>query len=142
MICLLALVVLPMLAPLGLLLRQDSRIVAVASEDPHDSDPSELPSRVSWIERDGDPESRQRLGSGMLRIGRQDDNELCLDDTTVHRYHAVIYVSPDDEVIVANVSGTNGNGIRLNGTAVEQASLRPGDCIEVGKVRLRVGAGE
>jgi hypothetical protein len=44
-----------------------------------------------WIEVEGIAGARHPIGPGILRIGRQDDNDLCLADKTVHRYHAVIH---------------------------------------------------
>ncbi len=139
MLGLLALVVLPVLAPIGLLLRKEARIDS--QQTPIDRSPVDAPARVDWIEREGTAASRHPVGYGMLRIGRQDDNDLCIDDATVHRYHAVIYPSSEGALMVADVSGQEGNGIKVNGERLAQARLKPGDCLEVGKVLLRVGAG-
>lgn len=138
MLGLLALVVLPVLSPIGLLLRRDAHVLPAPDQSPEEF---QIPERVSWIELEGTADSRHPLGYSMLRIGRQEDNELCIEDTSVHRYHAVIYHSPEGEVMVADIGGRQGNGIKVNGDTVEQAQLRPGDCLQVGKVKLRVGAG-
>lgn len=137
MLGLLALIVLPMLTPIGLLLRTHERALPAPLQDTTQYEP---PARVGWVEVEDVAGSRRPIGRGMLRIGRQDDNELCIKDATVHRYHAVIYHSPEGEAMVADLGGDQGNGIRINGEAVVQSRLKPGDSVQVGKVRLRIGA--
>ena len=72
----------------------------------------------------------------MLRIGRQDDNDLCLADTTVHRYHAVIHRTPEADFVITDLSGPDGNGVRVNGERIAQLQLLDGDAITIGAVRL------
>jgi hypothetical protein len=124
-----ALVVVPMLACFGLLLRRqppESRPAADHQGWPHDA----------WIEVEGRAGSRRPIGRGMLRIGRQDDNELCVDHEKVHRYHAVIHRTPEAEFIITDLSGPDGHGVLVNGQRVVQASLNNGDRIEVGEARI------
>jgi len=132
MLGLLALVVLPVLAPIGLLLRRrpsiESRpVMALMPPVP----------QTLWIEIVGVPDSRRRLDHRLVRIGRQDDNDLCIKDATIHRYHAVIYPSPDEGLMIADLSGPEGNGER-----VAQALLKPGDRLDLGRVELRIGAAD
>jgi FHA domain len=133
MIGLAAIVVLPLIAFVGLLLRRqppESRpgIDEAAGKQvwPHDA----------WIEVEGRAGSRRPIGRGMLRIGRQDDNELCVDHEKVHRYHAVIHRTPEAEFIITDLSGPDGHGVLVNGQRVVQASLNNGDRIEVGAARI------
>jgi hypothetical protein len=128
-----AIVVLPMIAFVGLLLRRrppESRLgideAAGKQGWPHDA----------WIEVEGRDGSRRPIGRGMLRIGRQDDNEVCVDHEKVHRYHAVIHRTPEAEFIITDLSGPDGHGVLVNGQRVVQASLNNGDRIEVGKARI------
>lgn len=139
MLGLLALVVLPILAPIGLLLRNHTRATPKPAGVLESFVP---PPRSLWIDIEGVADSRRQLGHGLVRIGRQDDNELCIDDATVHRYHAVIYTTLDGEIAIADVSGQNGNGIKIDGERVTQAMLKPGDRLHVGRVQLRIGAAE
>ncbi|MDX2259375.1 MAG: FHA domain-containing protein [Hyphomicrobiaceae bacterium] len=74
----------------------------------------------------------------MTRIGRESDNEICLEDATVHRYHAVIRRSPEEGLVLTDLSGADGNGIAHNGRRVPQAHLADGDTIVLGKITLRV----
>lgn len=139
MLGLLALVVMPILAPIGLLLRNHTRDAAKPARVPESFEPL---IRGLWVEIEGVANSRRQFGHGMVRIGRQDDNELCIGDATVHRYHAVIYPTLDGTIAIADVSGQDGNGMKVNGERVTQALLKPGDRLHVGRVQLRVGAAE
>jgi len=137
MLGLLALVVLPVLVPIGLLLRRrpsiESRpVMALMPPVP----------QTLWIEIVGVPDSRRRLDHRLMRIGRQDDNDLCIEDATIHRYHAVIYPSPDEGLMIADLSGPEGNGVKVNGERVAQALLKPGDRLDLGRVELRIGAAD
>jgi pSer/pThr/pTyr-binding forkhead associated (FHA) protein len=55
----------------------------------------------------------------------------------VHRRHAVIERMPGEAFVVTDVSGKDGNGVRVNGKPVAQARLVDGDVIELGRARLR-----
>lgn len=136
MLGLLAVVVLPVLAPIGLLLRRRSQADSLPANL---AEPLVVPPRTLWIEIEGVANSRRHLDHRLMRIGRQDDNDLCIDDQTVHRYHAVIYSSPDEGLMIADLSGPEGNGIKVNGERIAQALLKPGDRLDVGRVPLRIG---
>lgn len=139
MIGLAAVFIVPVLAVLGLLLR---RGLAPAKVAPQPIELPPAPPRDAWIEVEGQEESRRRIGAGMVRIGRQDDNDLCIAHKTVHRYHAVVYPSPDTGFIILDLGGGEGNGIKVNDVAVAQAHLSPGDRVMLGQVQLRFGAAD
>jgi hypothetical protein len=101
----------------------------------------------AWIEvvnrSDVAPSSSDRrysLGRTLLRIGRETDNDVCLEDTTVHRYHAAIHRTEDAEFVITDLSSAGGNGVVVNGKAVAQARLVGGDFIELGNARLKFSA--
>jgi pSer/pThr/pTyr-binding forkhead associated (FHA) protein len=77
------------------------------------------------------------LGGYRMRIGRHQDNDVCLADTTVAGYHAVIERSPEAAFVIVDVSGKNSSGVRINGERQSQARLVDGDVIELGRARLR-----
>jgi FHA domain len=77
------------------------------------------------------------IGAGLIRIGRQDDNEIQLEAGAVHRYHAIVYRTMDAQFFITDVSGDTGNGIRINGERRRKARLANGDMIEVGNERLK-----
>jgi FHA domain len=77
----------------------------------------------------------------MLRIGREDDNDIRIPSNAVHRYHAAIHREYMEDWHITDLSGTNGNGIRVNGQKCVGATLHDGDVIECGPGRLRFRAG-
>jgi pSer/pThr/pTyr-binding forkhead associated (FHA) protein len=72
-----------------------------------------------------------------VRIGRHEDNDIRLGDSSVHRYHAVIERTAEESFVITDISGKEGNGIRINGERTAQARLVDGDVIELGRARLK-----
>jgi hypothetical protein len=81
-------------------------------------------------------QSKFNLGRTLLRIGREADNDICLTDTTVHRYHAAIHRTEDAEYVITDLSSASGNGVLVNGRPVAEARLGNGDVIELGRARI------
>lgn len=73
----------------------------------------------------------------LVRVGRDDSNEIAIADVTVHRFHALMRRAEDGRYVLLDLSSEGGNGVVLNGEAVQQAWLRSGDLIDLGRVRLR-----
>ena len=127
----------PLLAVLGLLLRARSSPAATAAEN----DPRSIPisgwnARGLLIVANSGGEVHE-IGHGLVRIGREEDNDVQLVHKTVHRYHAVVERTVDAEFYLTDVSGAGGNGVRVDGDRIERARLRGGELIEIGKTRLR-----
>ena len=80
---------------------------------------------------------RHIIGHGLVRIGREEDNDVQLAHRTVHRYHAIIERTPEAEFVITDVSGGGGNGVRVDGQRVERARLRGGELIEIGRAQMR-----
>ena len=91
----------------------------------------------AWLTIEGRPNGTLPLAGQTIRIGRHQDNDIRLTDSSVHRYHAVIERTPEEEFIITDVSGSQGNGVRINGTRTERARLENGDVIELGRAKLR-----
>ena len=72
---------------------------------------------------------RVKLAGRQLTIGRDEANDLVLDDPDVSRSHAE--VKRDDEGALLTDLGST-NGTRVNGAGVDKARLRPGDQIGIG----------
>jgi hypothetical protein len=85
-------------------------------------------------------DQRYNLGRTLLRIGRETDNDICLEDKTVHRYHAAIHRTEDAEFVITDLSSSGGNGVVVNGRSVAEARLASGDLIELGKAQLKFSA--
>ena len=90
----------------------------------------------AWLSVEGEATSTHPVAGEMIRIGRHPDNEVWLTDTSVHRYHAVIHRTQDADFFITDLSGQEGNGIRINGTRRAQSQLTNGDVIELGKARI------
>jgi adenylate cyclase len=84
-------------------------------------------------------ERATEVSSSEIPIGRGLDNRLVLADPSVSRSHAVIRRGGDGWT-VQDLGSTN--GITVNGQAVAQAALAPGDVLRVGTVDVRVEAVE
>lgn len=74
------------------------------------------------------------LGGEPLHIGRGLAADLRLDDTSVSRRHAILVPRPGGARVLDDRSA---NGTFVNGRRVQQADLRGGDVIVLGRVVLR-----
>lgn len=83
---------------------------------------------------------RLDLGRDMVRIGREEDNDVLVPDDAVERYHAIIERASPREFVLHDVSGPGGPGVILNGIRVAFARLEHGDVIEVGSTKVRFEA--
>jgi hypothetical protein len=90
----------------------------------------------AWLAIEGEAAGKHRLAGEMIRVGRHPDNEIWLTDTSVHHYHAVIHRTEDDGFFITDLSGQEGNGVRINGTRRARSPLVNGDVIELGKARM------
>ena len=93
--------------------------------------------RQAWLSVEGNGAGTLPLAGQMIRIGRHRDNDICLPDASVHRYHAVIEHSPEEAFVIIDLSGKDGNGVRINGERQARAQLADGDVIELGRTRLK-----
>lgn len=84
--------------------------------------------------------ARYAILRDMLRIGREDDNDIRIPSGAVHRYHAAIHREDLDDWRITDLSGVDGNGITVNGQRCSDARLHDGDVIELGPGRLRFRA--
>lgn len=103
-------------------------------------DRSHRPARA-FLEIVGVADTHFAILRDMLRIGREDDNDIRIPSAAVHRYHAAIHREQLDDWHITDLSGNYGNGIRVNGQRCSDARLRDGDVIELGPGRLRFRAG-
>ncbi|HEV3034923.1 MAG TPA: FHA domain-containing protein [Solirubrobacteraceae bacterium] len=74
------------------------------------------------------------LADEVTHIGRGLSAELRLDDSSVSRRHAILVPRPAGARILDDRSA---NGTFVNGQRVQQAELRNGDVIVLGRVVLR-----
>lgn len=146
---LLVLLALPPLALIGIAIRRPSQAEASDStrlyrrqgrgrlkEAGLSESPGPLWPSDAWLElQNGD---RRDFGGSIVRIGRDADNDICLDDKTVHRYHAAIWRTDDAAYVVTDLSSAGGNGVVVNGERIlEEALLSDGDKIELGQASIK-----
>jgi len=74
------------------------------------------------------------LGLGWSRIGRCAKAEICLDDPSVSRRHAMLAVESDKPPRILDDRSLN--GVQVNGRRVEWTELEPGDELAIGRYRL------
>lgn len=72
-----------------------------------------------------------------ITIGREDENDIRLNDERVSRYHAKVQVD-DGNVILTDLDSTNGT--RVNGHPVQMHVLQIGDQILIGRCLLVYGS--
>jgi hypothetical protein len=101
--------------------------------------PAETPAWASqaWLTIEGRASGTMPLSGEVIRIGRHEDNDIRLTDRSVHRHHAVIERLSEEAFVITDVSGKDGNGVRVNGARTERAQLADGDLIELGRARLK-----
>ncbi len=71
---------------------------------------------------------------GWTRIGRSRRSDLCLDDPSVSRRHALIVAEPGRELRVLDDRSLN--GVFINGRAIDWSPLRDGDRLTIGRFDL------
>ncbi|MGO2634101.1 MAG: FHA domain-containing protein [Galactobacter sp.] len=81
----------------------------------------------------GEPGARFLLDSDVTTVGRHPDSDIFLDDVTVSRRHAR-FERGDDGFRVVEAGSLNGTYI--NGDRVDEAKLRTGSEVRIGKFVL------
>ena len=77
------------------------------------------------------PEKVYRIEKPVIKIGRQLDNDIIVEDKRVSRYHAQIKFESNGEFTIYDLGSTN--GITINGTpGMRQHILRVGDRFTIG----------
>jgi len=75
------------------------------------------------------------LGERPIAIGRAKSSNLVLDNPSISRLHAVVRSTPDGKWEI--IDRGSANGVRVNGTAKKEATLKPNDEVILGEYRLR-----
>lgn len=74
------------------------------------------------------------LERGWIRIGRCQTAEICIDDPSVSRRHAIVNCKEGRNPRLLDDRSLN--GVLVNGRKVEVAELEPGDELTIGRHRL------
>lgn len=97
---------------------------------------------VGYLSIIGAERQRHMIRQGQIRIGRQDDNDICLNDGRVHRYHAVVHRGERGRFEILSLASSADAGLRVNGRKVAACELSDGDVVQIGGVELRFEAPE
>ena len=89
-----------------------------------------------WLEMLDGNATRHPIKTSNARIGRHRDNDVCLQNDTISRRHAVLHYNPDTKRFVITDLGGD-NGVVVNKVRQKSHELNDGDLIELGEVRLR-----
>lgn len=92
-----------------------------------------------FLEFDGVRGGRCALLSDMLRIGRDDDNDIRIAALSVQRHHAAIHREDYDDWHITALA--DGSSVVVNGKRCSEALLHDGDIIQLGPGRMRFRAG-
>ncbi|HVE83457.1 MAG TPA: FHA domain-containing protein [Myxococcales bacterium] len=70
-----------------------------------------------------------------IRIGRTEDNDIAVDHRSLSRLHAKVVREDSGEWRILDMDSAN--GVTVNGERYAQVSLRSGDVIELGHVKMK-----
>ena len=93
------------------------------------------PNALGWLHFLDASAARVPISARHLRIGRHSDNDIVVDNKTVHRHHAIMELNDANHFEVRDLGGMN--GLFVNGERCTQHELKNGDLIELGEVRAR-----
>jgi Inner membrane component of T3SS, cytoplasmic domain/zinc-ribbon domain len=112
-----------------------SAVEAATAEDELEHYLDELPPGVGMLVVRHGPNagSSYRLETAVTAIGRHPDSEIFLDDITVSRRHVVLDRTPNGYVL-RDVGSLNGTYV--NHERADEATLRHGDELQIGRYRL------
>ncbi len=80
-------------------------------------------------------------GRSEVRVGRTDDNDVAIDHRSLSRTHCKVVREDNGEWRVIDMQSAN--GLLVNGEPYAQVTLRSGDVIELGHVKIKfLGPGE
>ena len=75
------------------------------------------------------------IGDRPISIGRAKSSTLILDNSSISRLHAIVRSTPEGQWQIIDRASVN--GVKVNGVATKEATLRPNDEIILGEYRLR-----
>lgn len=120
------------------LLAGERRAEIAGSASDHDAAPAApIQASQAWLTLEGEQRTTMPLSGPLIRIGRHRDNDVRLADSSVHRYHALIQRTLGADFVITDLSGENGNGVRVNGERKDRARLSDGDVIQLGRAKLK-----
>ena len=89
------------------------------------------------VRTDGGAPTRFELSAPLISIGRDQDNDVIVDDPQVSRHHCQLKLQHG---MYALTDLGSSNGSAVNGRRVTEQALRAGDVISIGRTTLEYGA--
>lgn len=83
----------------------------------------------------GGGEQEFEVSKPEITVGRGQTNDIVIMDSKMSRAHAHFEFASGGEVTVIDAGSTN--GVRVNGTKVDRAVIKPGDVIQIGDSRIQ-----
>jgi TonB family protein len=80
--------------------------------------------------------STETLSQEIIKIGRLQTSDICLDDDKVSRMHAVMEVTAPGEVFIIDLGSASGT--LVNGEKINKRKLQTGDQVQIGKKLLHI----
>jgi hypothetical protein len=127
---------LPPLLLAGALLYRHKPAGALMPEQSAEAAGPESAGAAARLEIEGAQAIALPQGRDLVQIGRHEDNDICIEDASVERYHAIIARSLDRGFTITDVSGPAGRGLRINGAPCASAVLIHGDMVELGRTKM------
>ncbi len=114
---------------------QDAHVAADEPDEHADFDRSDFDAStgVLFVQRGTKAGSRYALDEPLTTAGRHPDSGIFLDDVTVSRRHVEL-VRTGDEYVVRDVGSLNGTYV--NRERIDEAVLKDGDELQIGKFKL------
>jgi pSer/pThr/pTyr-binding forkhead associated (FHA) protein len=95
--------------------------------------PTRVQARLLAFDVGGQPRLFE-LRAELVRIGRGHAADVCLDDGTVSRRHALLLTRPDGRVEV--IDEHSAAGTYVGGRRVDRQELRHGDVVRIGRTEV------
>jgi pSer/pThr/pTyr-binding forkhead associated (FHA) protein len=102
---------------------------------PLPSDPPAVPVDRLIVIDGPNPGAEYALGERRLLIGRGEECDIALNDTSVSRVHADIERDDSGRFRIGDLQSSN--GVRVNGMEIQSTTLYSGDLVELGDVQLQ-----
>lgn len=90
---------------------------------------------IAFVTLDSKVVHKRNLDQDKVTIGREPDNDICINNLAVSRHHAEITLDGGKYFIKDLASA---NGVFLNGSKTSYSELSPGDIVNIGKYALRI----
>lgn len=90
---------------------------------------------IAFLQFFDEGEPRFPMAGTAIRIGRRDDNDIKIANTSISAYHAEIQQRRDGTFIITDLDSLN--GVAINDENVDVGHLKDGDIVDLGETRFR-----